>query len=237
MPLTLPLAAVPSLTVAVRSGPVAWRHFQAGIDAQFLADMGEFGRVGETAIGHHAAQFGETGVGEKQPRQALAGVEPHQPAFQQPFGVGGQLRLAGLRTAAPGFQLKAFGHARQRREEHVEFTADILPFTRREAGGRCGLWLAHRGPVSMRGGAEVNRRQEGLLCHRHIAVPGQFQAGDEGAGPGGASLQGLRGAAGGNGGGIRQEALERSALRSWGASRSKMRSRAAAMVWSTKRRG
>ena len=56
------------------------------IDAEFLADMGEFLRVGETPIHHHRAQRRQTSLGEEQPRQTLFAVEPHQRALDQPPG-------------------------------------------------------------------------------------------------------------------------------------------------------
>ena len=105
-----------------------------GIDAEFLADMGEFLRIGETAIHHHRAEFGEPRRGKEQPRQASAGVELHQPPIHQPLGHRRDLWLAGLRAAPPGPELEAFGHGRQCREDHVEFAANIVPFARGEPG-------------------------------------------------------------------------------------------------------
>src|SRR5271165_397553 len=96
-----------------------------GINAEFLADMSEFLRIGEAAVAHHRAECRETRLGEDQPRQALAGVEPHQSTVQKPLGDGGDLRLAGVRAAAPGLELEALRHARQRREEDIQFAADI----------------------------------------------------------------------------------------------------------------
>jgi hypothetical protein len=64
------------------------RNLRYGIKSQFLSDVSKFLRVGEAAVRHHPAEFGETSLGKEQPRQALAGVEPHQPPLQQPFGAG-----------------------------------------------------------------------------------------------------------------------------------------------------
>src|SRR5208282_3980357 len=55
------------------------------------------------------------------------------------------LRLAGVRAAAPGFELEALRHARQRREEDIEFGADIRPLARREPGNLCSVRLGHVG--------------------------------------------------------------------------------------------
>ena len=101
------------------------------VDPEFLADVREFLRIGEAPVRHHRAQCIEPGVGEEQHRQAAGQVEPHQPAIQQPLG---GLRDLGLpaRTAAPVLQLESLRHARQRREEHIEFAADVVPLTRRK---------------------------------------------------------------------------------------------------------
>ena len=52
--------------------------------------------------------------GEEQPWQAFFGIEPHKAALHQPLGSWRKLRLARLRTAASGLQLKSLGHARKR---------------------------------------------------------------------------------------------------------------------------
>src|SRR5271165_5564752 len=114
-----------------------------GINAEFLADMGELFRVGEPAVRHHRAQLGEPRLGKEQPRRASARIEAHQPPFQKPLGNRRDLRFAGFRAAAPGLEVKAFGHGRKRREEPVEFVADIGPLARCEPGDRRGLELAH----------------------------------------------------------------------------------------------
>src|SRR5271165_3774932 len=114
-----------------------------GINAEFLADMSEFLRIGEAAVAHHRAECREARLGEDQPRQALAGVEPHQSTVQKPLGDGGDLRLAGVRAAAPGLELEALRHARQRREEDIRFAADIGSLARREPGDPCSVRLGH----------------------------------------------------------------------------------------------
>jgi hypothetical protein len=72
--------------------------------------MGKSFRIGEASVGHHRTQFGKPRFGEGQSRQALAGVEPHQPAVQKPSGDRRELRLAGFRAAPPGLEREAFGH-------------------------------------------------------------------------------------------------------------------------------
>src|SRR5271165_3379089 len=127
------------VTVSDRS----WLSRRHGINAEFLADMSEFLRIGEAAVAHHRAECREARLGEDQPRQALAGVEPHQSTVQKPLGDGGDLRLAGVRAAAPGLELEALSHARQRREEDIQFAADISSLARREPGDLCSVRLGH----------------------------------------------------------------------------------------------
>src|SRR5208283_2921221 len=85
---------------------------------------------------------------KEQPWQALSGIEPHQPAVQQTRGGRRELWLAGLRPTAPGFELEALRNARKRREETVQFAADVLPLARREGRDRDTLHLAHSPHVS-----------------------------------------------------------------------------------------
>src|SRR5208337_2958081 len=62
---------------------------------------------------------------------------------QKPLGDGGDLRLASVRAAAPGLELEALSHARQRREEDIQFGADIGSLARREPGDLCSVRLGH----------------------------------------------------------------------------------------------
>jgi hypothetical protein len=41
-----------------------WARFRHRVNAQFLANMGKFDRIGKAAIEHHDAEFGKAGVGE-----------------------------------------------------------------------------------------------------------------------------------------------------------------------------
>jgi hypothetical protein len=59
------LPAVLTSTAAVLSGSDARRSFRARIKAQLLADMREFGWVGEAAVRHHAAELDEAGLGKE----------------------------------------------------------------------------------------------------------------------------------------------------------------------------
>src|SRR5208337_31558 len=85
---------------------------------------------------------------KEQPWQALSGIEPHQPAARQTRRDRRELWLAGLRSTAPGFELKARRNARKRREETVQFAADVLPLARREGHDRDTLRLAHAPHIS-----------------------------------------------------------------------------------------
>ena len=53
------------------------------------------------------------------------------------------LRLARLGATPPSPDKKAIGHRRQCREEHAEFTTDIVPLTRREPRDHRCLHRAH----------------------------------------------------------------------------------------------
>src|SRR5208282_737723 len=59
-----------------------------------------------------------------------------------------ELWLAGLRPTAPRFELEARRNARKRREETVQFAADVLPLARHEGHDRDTLHLAHAPDVS-----------------------------------------------------------------------------------------
>jgi hypothetical protein len=47
----------------------------AKIDAEFLANMGEFFRIGEAAVHHHRPQRRQACLGEEQPRQMATGIK------------------------------------------------------------------------------------------------------------------------------------------------------------------
>ncbi len=68
------------------TSPLRCLRRRHGIDAEFLADMSKSLRIGEAAVRHHRAQFGQSRLSEQQPRPASAGFEPHQPALHKPFG-------------------------------------------------------------------------------------------------------------------------------------------------------
>src|SRR5271167_2360580 len=104
-----------------------WVRHRHRINAELLADMAKAFWIDEAPVGHHHAQRGKPRLGKEQPRQMLGGVEPHQSTVQKSSGDRRDLRLAGLRAAAPELELEAFGHGWQRREEHVEFTTNIIP--------------------------------------------------------------------------------------------------------------
>jgi hypothetical protein len=129
----MPLAIMPRLTGARCGGqmgrPLRRRRFdfRHGIEAKFLAHVCEFRGIGKTPVAHHSAQFGHPGLGKEQPWQALAGIKPHQPPFQEALGSRRQFRLASLRTAAPGLEEKAVGNRGIGGEEHIEFAPDIVP--------------------------------------------------------------------------------------------------------------
>jgi hypothetical protein len=99
-----------------------------GIQAEFLAHMGELFWIGKPPIAHHRAQFGEACLGKEQPRQMLTGIEPHQTSFQKLLSGRRDFGLAGLRATAPSLQHEAFGDRRKGREEHVELATDIVAF-------------------------------------------------------------------------------------------------------------
>src|SRR5271166_4241497 len=94
--------------------------------------------------------------------QTLSSKNPQQlqPTVQQTRRGRRELWLAGLRPTAPGFQLEALRNARKRREETVQFAADVLPLARREGRDRDILHLAHASHVSTFGfpGPSPSRR-------------------------------------------------------------------------------
>ena len=51
---------------------------RAGVDAKFLADVGEFLWIGQPAVSHHRSQGVDSGLREKQPRQSAGRVQPQQ---------------------------------------------------------------------------------------------------------------------------------------------------------------
>ena len=82
------------------------------INTEFTADMAELNRVRVAPVCHHPVELAQPCLGKEQPWQALAGVKPHQSAFQKASGDGRELRLASLRAAAPTLELEALGHGR-----------------------------------------------------------------------------------------------------------------------------
>jgi hypothetical protein len=61
----------------------------------------------------------------------------------QPLRRRRQLWLAGFGTPAPGLEVKALGHARQGREDHVQFAANVVPLAVGESGDHPILLLTH----------------------------------------------------------------------------------------------
>ena len=76
-------------------------RLRARIDTQLAPNMAEPDRIGDAGVCHQFAQSGQARLREEQPRQPLRGIEPHQPALKQPFCGRRDLRLTGLRAAAP----------------------------------------------------------------------------------------------------------------------------------------
>ena len=99
--------------------------FRGWVDAEFLADVCELGRVCQPRVGHHGSQGRKTPLGEEQARLPSRRVQTHQPALQQPCRCLRHLGLACLRAAPPCLEKKTLGDAGQRREEYVELTADV----------------------------------------------------------------------------------------------------------------
>jgi hypothetical protein len=120
------------------------------VDPQFLPNMGEFDRIGQTPIRHHCPKLGQPSVGKEQSWQTTACVQAHKAALEQPFGSRRDLRLSRLRTGAPGFQVETLGHARVGRKEHVQPAPDVIPLAGCESRDRGFLWFGHgRGHIML----------------------------------------------------------------------------------------
>src|SRR3954470_14197790 len=121
-----------------------------GIKAKLLAHMSEFLGIGQTAVAHHPAQLVNARLGKEQPRQALAGIKPHQPPFQKALGRRRQFWLAGVRPTAPGPEHEAFSNGGKGGEEHVELAPDIVPLAGGEPDDWLRTYLARRWHVGLR---------------------------------------------------------------------------------------
>lgn len=99
---------------------------EARVNPKLLSDVGEFPGIHETPVRHHLAQGGSPRAREEQPRNVGRPINTHQAAVNEGPGCWRQLRLAFLRAATPGPQLKALGDRWQCGEELVKLAADVL---------------------------------------------------------------------------------------------------------------
>jgi len=91
----------------------------AEIDAEFTPDMSKLFRARQAAVGHHRAQRRDARLGEERLWQSASIIQTQQTLVEQAPRGRGYFRLSGEGPAAPGFEVKAIGDTRQRREEHA----------------------------------------------------------------------------------------------------------------------
>jgi hypothetical protein len=136
----------------------------AEIDAEFTPDMSKFSRVRQAAVGHHDAQGRDARLGEERLWWSAFIIQTQQTLVEQTPRGRGYFRLSGKGPAAPGFEVKAIGDTWRRREEHVEFPADVVALTGREAPGGLVPCFAHR--------RSITRRHAWVRGTRSIAIRG-----------------------------------------------------------------